>query len=188
MKILKVIEKVLFLVAITVGAAALSLSLLVDEGAKQPVVGLATTIVSFFIFGVGFVLLLIVTGGLLKFAKNDTASRVGEGFALAGILSVFAVSLYLIVKAAGEATNAKDVVISLSAIIGLVGGIFYALYAAVKGVIKIVEMVKPEINKNDPDCDPKIQAVLKWKDLLDKGIITKEEFEIKRVEILELKK
>lgn len=49
----------------------------------------------------------------------------------------------------------------------------------------IVERVKQVANVDyDPDNDKKIRNIIKWKGLLDKGIITKDEFAAKRAAIL----
>lgn len=182
MKILKNVERGLFLFAVVVVAAALSLSLLLDEGAKTPIPGVATSILAFFTLGAGFVLLLLLVGAVLKFCKGETPSRVGESLVLTAVVVVFVIALVLLVE------SIKSDATPLSAIIGLVGGIAYICYVLVKAVIVIIGLVKPEAAVDSPSTDSKIQAVLQWKELMDQNIISKEEFEKKRVSILGLDK
>lgn len=66
--------------------------------------------------------------------------------------------------------------------------IIYAVDAIIRFIIFIVKIVRPETAENNPDVDERIQNVLKWKKLADDGIISKEEFEEKRVKILGLDK
>ena len=177
MKVLKIVERIVFLVAVVVSAAALTLSLLMDEKAEVPAVGIVTA--SATMLGAGLTLLVLLIGAFLRENKGPVASKIGEGFVLAAILAMFgsAAPVLFFNEAAG-----------LTVVLAFVGAIIYAVDAIVRFIIFIVKIVRPETAENNPDVDERIQNVLKWKQLADDGIISKEEFEEKRVKILGLDK
>lgn len=181
MKVLKIVERIVFLVAVVVAAAALSLSVLMDESAEQPLVGIATSVLGngAFLFGTGLLLIFLLVGAFLRENKGPVASKVGEGFVLAAILSMFgaAAPVLFFNEYAG-----------LTVILAFVAAILYAVDGIVRFIIFIVKIVKPQAGQENPDDDARIQNVLKWKKLADDGIITKEEFEEKRVKLLGLDK
>ena len=179
MKVLKIVERIVFLVAIIVATAALSLSLMMDEMAEEPFTGIAsaTQQSGYFLLGAGLILVFLLVGAFLRENKGPVASKVGEGFVLAAILSMFAAAAPVLFFS----ENA-----GLTIILAFVGAILYAVDAIVRFIIFIVRIVKPRASENNPDDDERIQNILKWKKLADDGIITKEEFEDKRIKILGL--
>lgn len=73
---------------------------------------------------------------------------------------------------------------SVSAIMGLVAVILYVIYFL---VTLIGYLAIGGNGDNDPETDPKIKKLLGWKKLQEEGMITPEEFEEKRLEILNIK-
>lgn len=177
MKVLKVVERIVFLVAVILGAVALTFSLMLDEGAEEPFIGIATVSAAYVALGAGFVLLFLLVGALLRNNKNNVAAKIGEGFTLMAILVLFGTAAPVML--AGEDAG-------LTIMLAFVAGIIYAIDAIVRFIIFIVRIVKPEAAAEDPDVDERIQNILKWKKLCDDGIISKEEFEEKRLKILGL--
>lgn len=103
--------------------------------------------------------------------KNEVAKKVGFGLTTGGMIYLAYISISLL----------SD---STPSIIGLVGLILFVIYLMLKLIEKIISK---DVDVVYPEQDKKIQAVLAWKKLLEEGIISKEEFEKKRVEILKLK-
>ena len=179
MKVLRIVERIVFLVAVVLGVAALGFSLMLDEQAAEPAVGMASSVLPIFVLGSGSLLVLLLVGAFLRYSKNDAAWRVGEGLLIVSFVTLLGVAL---------ATLAVSDMPGLTVILALVAGIIYAADAIVRFIIFIVRIVRPECASQNPDTDERIQNVLKWKKLADDGIITKEEYEEKRVKILGLDK
>jgi len=179
MKVLKIVERIAFLVAVIVAAAALSLSLMMDESAEVPAVGIVSSSLVMLPLGAGILLVVLLVGAFLRENKGPVASKVGEGFVLAAVLMMFGVAapVLFFTETAG-----------LTIVLAFVAAILYAVDAIIRFIIFIVKIVRPELAENNPDVDERIQNVLKWKQLADDGIISKEEFEEKRVKILGLDK
>lgn len=177
MKVLKIVERIVFLVAMVVAAAALTLSLLMDEQAEVPAIGIATATAT--LLGAGLLLVFLLVGAFLRENKGPVASKIGEGFVLAAILIMFACATPVLFF--NDAPG-------LTVVLAFVASIIYAVDGIVRFIIFIVKIVRPETAENNPDVDERIQNVLKWKKLADDGIISKEEFEEKRVKILGLDK
>lgn len=196
MKVLKIIEKVFFTLAVVLGAVALAFSLMLDEGViveDAPMAnGLLTVQAAYFGLG-GLTIILLLVGGLLRYSNNDVARRVGEGFVIAVMAVLLGCGLHALVNTheAGDfmVLNRFEGTAGLTLILGLVAAIVYAQSAILRGIIAIVKASKPqrEYGKN-ADEEEQIRQVLRWKELQNKGIITAEEFEEKRQVIFGLKK
>ena len=180
MKVLKIIERVLFVLAIVVGGAAIGLSYMFDEGAAQPVQGMATAFTAAFPIGFGLALVILLVGALLVYAPNKVASFIGEGFVAAIMVLMFSFAIVFLGKEP----------VGFSALLALVAPLLYALAELLRFVAYIVKLVVPSYaaESNNPDNDIRIQNVIKWKNLMEQGIITEEEYSEKRAEILKLRK
>lgn len=174
MKVLRLVEKIVFIVAVVVGAMSIALSLMMDEGAGA--VGMMTLGALFFSTA-SAVLVFLFVGALLRFVPNQVARRIGEGFTLVAFVSAFAIALHGLVNVGGA---------GMTVYLGLVAVVLYAVSSIIRFIAYIVSVVKPQASKDNPDEDERIQKILKWKKLADDGIITKEEYEQKRVAILGL--
>ena len=179
MKVLKLIERILFIVAVALASFAITLSMFLDElntGGAAP--GIATALQG--LVGAGIVLFLLLLGAFLRYNKGPVASKLGDAFALASILLIFGSCFAYFAADAGGTTL----------LFGFVAGIVYAASAIVRLIIYVVKVAKPEMASDslDPDNDRKVQLIIKWKALLDKGVITQEEFDAKRLEILGIEK
>lgn len=174
MKVLRLVEKIVFIVAVVVGAMSVALSLMMDEGAGA--VGMLSLGALFFSTA-SAVLVFLFVGALLRFVPNQVARRIGEGFTLVAFVSAFGIALHGIINVGG---------VGMTVYLGLVAVVLYAVSSIIRFIAYIVSIVKPQASKDNPDEDERIQKILKWKKLADDGIITKEEYEQKRVAILGL--
>lgn len=184
MKVLRIIEKVAFILAVVFAFLAVALGGMLDGAIVlgDPSSGTAIAIVNgvvayylsaSFTFGFGFVLVLLLVGALLYFVKENIARRIGIALAAASFIAVFAVSISLMET--GFATP----------LVGLVAGILFGVSLLFKLIMWIVKVARPDAGEeNDPSTDPKVQLILKWKGLLDQKVITEEEYELKRKEIV----
>lgn len=129
------------------------------------------------VFTVGaavFLPVILGLGAVLYLTSKDTPNRVGAGLIVACIIASSAITF------AGFKSGMKtDVLICLIA-----DGFFLLSFA--------VAFIKYCVCKEDsatgmPEEDPRIKKVLAWKKLQEEGIISAEEFEEKRLEILEIK-
>lgn len=113
-----------------------------------------------------------ILGLFLAYTKNDISKKVGYAFLTTAFVLAFVQTLPY------EASE-------ISVVFMLIGAGLYAVYYIIIGVALLATRGRPAV---DPGADPKITLLKKWKELLDEGMITKEEFEEKRIAILGLKK
>ena len=176
MKALKFTEKVLFIIATAVLAVALAFGGLLDASyiasgypslalAIQPYCGQMGLVA-----GVG----ILLAAAFVRYNKHVTVARIADGV----VIAYFALAFVLGLTVTG----------GLTLILGLVASIVYVVSALIRLITAIVERVKPVPHGEDydPDNDEKIKNIVKWKGLLDKGIITKDEFAAKRAAILSI--
>lgn len=176
MKVLKRIERIVFIVAVAVAVAAFALSFVID---KNPAESMAVGMNTPFVIGFGFAVIFLLVGAMLRYNKNETLARIADAFLITIFVSIFSCCIFLILNNSTATTP----------LLGLVSAILYAVSSLLRFIIYLYGVIKPVQGEDfDPDNDKKIQLIIKWKGLLDKGVITKEEFEAKRVEILNLDK
>lgn len=113
-------------------------------------------------------------GFFLFTCKNDIARKVGYGLTTGAMIILLVCILPLI----GQSSSPIVVV-------GLISFVFFGIYL----LLKLIEqfMNKDFGPMNSQETYSRIQVILEWKKLLDDGIITKEEFEQKRIETLKIK-
>ena len=174
MKVLKIIEKILFSIAVTIACVAITFSLAIDESSGYP--GIVTASSTLLGFSAVTLLILLLVGALLRFSKNCTASRIGDAFTIA----TFAIFLGLAIQTISY--GAVSLSLAASASFVFVASLILRFVAFVVASTK-----KTDDENTNPDKDPKIQLVLKWKSLLEEKVISQEEYEAKRKEILGLK-
>ena len=175
MKVLKLIEKVTFVAATILTVLALTLFSMLDT--TLPVAGI---VLPFFVSGVGIAVVVLLVGSVLHFVKHRPTALVGDALSVAIYAVVFGVTLAVLV-----AINAKP---DVSVLVAFVGVIVYMVSNLVRFIIYIVCKVNNYEGQDDPEKDPAIQNVLKWKGLKEEGIITEEEYEAKRAKLLHLEK
>ena len=172
MKTIKRLETI-FLILV---ASLLSVSLIFsvfDHTSAQFLTVLLGFTGSFAVFGVAAILFVAI---VLHHHKNKIVRNVADVVVAACMLPVLTAAIY------GVAYIGSGAAIILS----LVASILYVLASIVKLIGHIVIKAKPDINDElDPENDEKIVCIIKWKRLLEKGIITEEEFQAKRTAILE---
>ena len=123
-------------------------------------------------------------GIFLMFSKNEVAKKVGNGLTVAS----FVAALFCAVNAmvlSGEMADAgvDDAEISIGAVIVIIAAVFLLLHYAFLIANAIVSKNSANINPSD---DIRIERIREWKKLLDEGIISQEEYEEKRSQILQL--
>lgn len=168
MKVLKILEKVFLVVATVMAVFAIAFGFVLLANKDNYVESYLTTR---FILGSGVVTLLLVIGVFLYFANENVARKVGTAFVVVGAIYVFAAALI------------GDVMYDAQ-VIALVAGILYVAVFLVRFIRWIVGVAKPDVEENEPLADPKIKLILKWKALVDQKVITEEEYEAKRKEIV----
>ena len=114
-------------------------------------------------------IVVVSVGFFLFFTTNNITKKIGLGLSTACMLGL----AYYALKTLGEAPT--------SSIVSLVAVILYVLYF---GVNLLGYLILGNNCENEPDKDPKIKAVLKWRKMVEEGIISKEEFEATRQEVL----
>ena len=125
--------------------------------------------------GVGSMLGLSTTllvGALFYFNRNQVVRAIGIALTTAAMLTFVYAAL------AVEYMGAE-------ALVAIVAGVLYLVSNGCRLLGVIVNRAKPSLEEGfDPESDQKIVYITKWKRLLDKGIITEEEFQAKRTAIL----
>ena len=129
---------------------------------------------SFLSFLIGFVgtFALATVGIFLVSSPQDTASRVGHGF----VISSYAIGL---------AAALMYIENSTAAIVMLIAVIALALYYLCILILKIMQ--KGYAETKSPNEDIRIVHVKEWKKVMEEGIISPEEYEEKRCQILGIK-
>ena len=178
MKVLKIVERIFFVLAVIVAIAACCMSRALDEFSAKAAPGALTAVSGYYLLGAGIGIALLAVGALIRYNPNRIASLVGDGLVLSFFAILFGSCLAYLMSGGYY---------GITILLGLVAAILYAIYAIVRLIIFIVSIVKPAgTTDNDPDNDKRIILITKWKNLLDKGIITKDEFAVKRNEILDI--
>ncbi len=112
-------------------------------------------------------------GMFLLSSPHDTVNRIGHAFAL----SAFTIGLtYALV----------NIEASTAAILMLVAAVMLALYYLCILILKIMRKSSPDAES--PNDDIRIVHVKEWKKIMEEGIISPEEYEAKRCQILGIEK
>ena len=161
--------KIARIVLVTVAAALIGLATIIDGtelGVLLAVMGGA--------WGLIMLLFFAVAGSIFLFSCNKVVKAIGVGLTV----GVYACMLALMV-----AFSAYEI-LPTAVVVGLVGAIVYG----VSWVFEIIRFAITHASRDDlePDEDPKIAAIMKWRTLVDRKIITEEEFMVKRNAILGL--
>ncbi len=167
MKALKIARIILLAVAATLVGVSFILG---KDGNGALMVVMNTT--NFYLIGAGIGFGLAVAGSILLFSKNKIALALGIGFT---------VSFYLATLSLLFVSGATILVL-----LAPIGSIVYA----VSWALELIRVAVAHTRRDDldPTSDPKIEAIIKWRNLLDKKIITEEEFMEKRNAILGFEK
>lgn len=133
------------------------------------------------------IVILGIVGAVLIFAKNDTAKKIGHGLYVAALVLSLGIALNFIgAESMSTVATDEETVTSIAAVFVMIAAILAAVYYVLQLVILILGKGAKE--GESPLTDTRIVRVKEWKQLMDEGIITKEEFEEKRVAILGLNK
>ncbi len=121
-----------------------------------------------------FYFVAVTVGAALAIFGDKVVKTVGYGLLFGSSFVAIAAFVTVVNSIDG---NAADM-IGPGPLVALIGVVFVAI-AAVADLIGSRLSLQPEVSAN-------VHDILVWKDLLDKGIITKDEFEAKKKEILHL--
>ena len=163
---MKKVLNLISLIVLIVGAALLGVSLVLAD----------VTGASFLMMGTGvatvLLAVLVFLGAILSRVKG-IAGKVGRGLLLAGAILALGYGLYPML--AGD-VRAE---FYLFEILALVGGALVLLH-----FIFVLLADKAAETDEDVVVDEKIALIYRYKDLMDDGIITKEEFNAKKAELM----
>lgn len=173
MRILKVIEKVFMLVSVIFLMLAYVFSGMLDENAVFT--GIISGSVMYSTLGCIVILVLLAVGYVLYVSKHE---KLGVGLLLAANVAVLWTCVTVLAKIpeGGELT-------SYSIIIALTGTIIFYVALIIYGARFFITLLN-NFDNCDPELDPKVKTLTKWKKLQEQGINTEEEFEAKKKEIL----
>ncbi len=115
---------------------------------------------------------LATVGTFLLSSSADTPRRVGHGF----VISSFSIGLTVAISAI---ENSSAAILMLVAVIALAFYYFCCL------IIMIMQKSFP--HAESPNDDIRIVHVKEWKKIMEEGIISEEEYEAKRCQILGIK-
>lgn len=118
------------------------------------------------------IVVFVMVGAFLTMSKNNTANKVGHGLLIAGFIIGFADALMSIEE-------------GCSCIVMVVAVGFLALHYIFELVVSILNKGSKTIT--NPDEDARIIQIKAWKQLMEEGIISAEEYEEKRIAILDIK-
>ncbi len=172
MKIFKILKKVFQAAAAILFMLSIVLCGVIREEVKGGATELAETAFLSTVMTFGAIYLFAMVGIFLVSAANETAQKVGHGMTI----SSFAIGLLIALLNIEEST---------AAIVMLLAVIMLALYYLCVFIIYI--MKKSGSDAESPNEDIRIIRIREWKQIMDEGIITKEEFESKRCQILGIK-
>ncbi len=184
MKKLNLVERILVVVSTVLILCAFAFSYLFDESAGVP--GLLTFGTAYSIVGVFSIVVATCLGlGLYLSQKEGTGKTIGICLLLAANIIVFAACTDLFVVEEETGASEEEALISMSQVSGLIGAIVFFVALILWGLRAFANLARP-VESNDPEDDPQIKLVLKWRTLLEEGVITEEEYQAKRVSILGL--
>lgn len=124
-------------------------------------------------------------GVFLIFSKVDTAKKVGNGLTIAAFVTGAVCALSTVAATSGRLSGGEtSASMSIGAICMIVAAVLLFLHYA---FLLVNYIINKNSDKNDPNEDIRIIRVKEWKQLKEEGIITEEEFEEKRVQILGIK-
>lgn len=161
MKIFNIVKKIILILSFVFGIFSFIYSSFTLDSFDQNV---STLLVSFIV--------LACVGFFLFFTENKIAKKIGQGMVTGYMAILLFCSITYIDK-------------SVATIFGLTSVILYAIYFL---VCLIGYLALGGDGDNNPNNDIRIKKILGWKELQNQGIITAEEFEAKREEILYGKK
>ena len=135
MKVLRLLEKIAFILAVVLAFVSLAFSYVFDESVGIP--GMLTSMTVTFTVGIGFCCVFLGVGAFLYFVKNDIARKVSTGLVVASFALLFGSALANMASGAG----------SLSAILALVASVLYLVSLMFRLIRWIVVVAKPEAEK-----------------------------------------
>lgn len=181
MKKFKIVSNVMIVVAVSLFVLGIILSVVSTEAQETIFLALIEAN-ALLIAGAGI-------GAFLLLAKNDTAKKVGAGLLVVGFATGLICALGTL-NAISQANLAlgedaeETIGTSIGAIIMIVSTALLLLHYAFLLVAHILNKGRAIENPCD---DIRIVQIKEWKQLMEEEIITKEEFEEKRVQLLGIK-
>lgn len=169
---------VLAAIAIFVFILSIIIALLTDSASDKVFLGLIEANILVISFaGIGF---------SLKLSKNDTVKLLGNGMTVVGFATGFICALSILANLDKQYDDTPIGTIFM--VVSLVVLIISYLCLLIDYLISNNSLLNHNSNSTDnPNEDIRIIRIKEWKVLLDEGIISEEEFEEKRAQILDLK-
>lgn len=183
MKALKIIKDVLLAIAIVLYVTAIVVSVTQTIKYYNSSSSYYSMILSIISSSTTTIVLLFV-GVFLAFSKNDTGKKIGNGLLLGAFTMIFIFAILSIASAnnTGSSTSSKTKIPTTDAVISLIAYaviLLHYLLSVIMHLLKQTDTKKTELTNN-------IALIKEWKSLLDENIITPEEFDKKKSEILGL--
>lgn len=172
MKKFKIVSNVMLIVAVSLFFLGIILPALSPKSALEG---------AFLLMVQANALLLALAGigAFLMFSKNEAARKAGNGMAVVGFIVGTVCALTILVNVP-EGTKDQ----SIGAICMLIAAVLLLLHYA---FLLVSHILKRNGEMENPNENIKIIRIKEWKQLMEEGIITQEEFEEKRVQILGIK-
>lgn len=124
--------------------------------------------------GLILIVATLIIGAILNYSDKKMVARVGKGLAAVGYIVPLLLSLMIII-------SSKENYVSLGFILLIVGIVLLIISYVFDIIIFVVDK-----EENDTTVDARIEKVRYYKTVLDEGIISEEEYQQKKNEILQL--
>ena len=142
------------------------------------------------------VLACAIVGVFLIFSKNEVAKKLGHGLTVLGFVAGLVCALAVLRAISDASTTVPDPdfirasstttesTFSICAVFMIVAVVFLALHYA---FLLVDCLFTRKCADTDPKNDVRIVRIKEWKALLEEGIISEEEYEKKRAQLLDIK-
>ena len=168
MKILKIFSKL----ALVASAILIVISLIVAATSEYPLDS-----AFYLLFNTNMLLMIgLGIGVFLMFTRNDIAKKVGYGLTAVAML-------FSLINGTVIAKELDHALSSAAPFLAIIAAIVYVVHYVLEFIVFILDKKHETFNPKD---DARIKCIKEWKALMDEGIITPEEFQEKRNQILGL--
>lgn len=187
MKKFKITSTITLIGAIVLFAIGLIISAISDEALELTFLAMVEAN--------ALILSLVGVGTFLMFSKNETARKVGHGLATTAFTVGFICAIFILAHADSSSvatiasgttnTTSKSKSTSIGALIVIISAVVFVVHYAFRLVAFMLD--KSNGSYDDPEKDLRVVHIKQWKQLLDDGIITENEYNEKRMRILGIK-
>ena len=171
MKKFKIVSNIMAIIAISLFMLSILISVITNTGLD----GTFMTLIEINIILIACAAL----GVFLMFTKNDVARKLGNGMTVVGFLTGLICAVSVLVD-----MDSKNADTPIGAVIMIVSVVLLLLHYA---FLLVDYLLNRNAAKMDPSEDKRVARIKEWKALMEEGIITEEEYEEKRVQLLGIK-